>query len=353
MLEGINIQELAEGYVNGTLPENILNEIKDKLVADTAFAAEFAEHVNLIRGLKNSGSQVRFRNTLKNIASANKSVSRTVPLRTHYWRTAAIAAGIALLTSLTTYWAIQYNNNKIASQYRLLRRDLERYQHSQNQIINHINSNQNTPVAEVRYTGTGFALTNNGYLVTNYHVIDGADSMYIQNIEGRYFKANIVGYDKLADIAILKVRDNSFRFGKSEVPYTLLNTKHKLGTHVYTLGYPEDEAVYNEGYISGVNGYDGDSTQYRLDIQAYPGQSGAPILDNKGNIVAMITGKQSGSDGNATYAVSSKALNSLIQSFKRDVDIRMPKSSKISHLSLEQQIEKMQYYTCVIKVYKK
>jgi S1-C subfamily serine protease len=177
--------------------------------------------------------------------------------------------------------------------------------------------------------------------------------MYIQNIEGRYFKANVVGYDQESDIAVLKVEDKYFRFGKSEVPYSLLNSKHRLGAKVYTLGYPEDEVVYNEGYISGINGYNGDSSQYRLDIQANPGQSGAPILDNKGHIVAMVTGKQSGNDGNATYAVSSKSVIKLVQSLPKDINIHLPKSTKLAGSGLEQQIEKLQYYTCVIKVYKK
>jgi serine protease Do len=353
MFNNINIQELAEGYINGSLSETVLNELKDKLATDTEFATEFAEHVNLIRGLKNAGNNMRFRNTVKSIASTNKPATRTIPVRTYYWRTAAIAAGIALLTSLTTYWVVQNNNSKIASQYSLLRRDLEKYKRSQNQLISNINKNTNTPAAEVRYTGTGFALTNDGYLVTNYHVIDGADSMYIQNIEGRYFKANVVGFDQQSDIAILKVDDKYFRFGKGDVPYSLLSTKHKLGTKVYTLGYPEDEVVYNEGYISGINGYNGDSSQYRLDLQAYPGQSGAPILDNKGNIIAMVTGKQSSADGTATYAVSSKSVAKLLQSLPDDAKVRVPKSNKLSKLSLEQQIEKLEYYTCVIKVYKK
>lgn len=355
MLNDYNIQELAEGYVDGTLPESILNALKDKLSTDAAFAASFADDVNLIRGLKGAGNQMRFRNTLKTIAT-NKPVTttRTISLRTYYWRTAAIAAGMALFTSLTTYWLVQHNNDKIASQYSLLRRDLEKYKHSQNQLISRINNKAttNSPAAEVRYTGTGFALSNDGYLITNYHVIDGADSMYIQNREGKYFKANVIGYDQQADIAILKVQDRLFRFGKGEVPYSLLNTKHKLGTKVYTLGYPEDEVVYNEGYISGINGYNGDSSQYRLDIQAYPGQSGAPILDTRGNVVAMVTGKESGTEG-TTYAVSSEALNELIHSLPKGINLRMPKTNKLAHMGLEQQIEKLEYYTCVIKVYKK
>lgn len=352
MLTEHSMIELAEGYVAGTLPVQELNALKEKLSHDQVFAAEFAECVNLVRGLNSAGNQKRFRSMLKDISnSGNKA--RTIPLRTYYLRTAAIAAGIALLTSLTTFWVIQHRNNKIASQYSLLRRDLEKYKRSQSQILNDIKGQQSsTPSAEVRYTGTGFALTNDGYLVTNYHVTEGADSVYIQNREGRYFKAYTVGYDQQSDIAILKVEDKYFRFGKGEVPYSLMSTKRKLGTRVYTMGFPQDEVVYNEGYISAVNGYNGDSSQYRLDIQAYPGQSGAPILDANGNVLAMITGKETETEG-TTYAVSSKAVNKLVQSLPKELNIHLPKYNKLSRLGLEQQIEKLEYYTCAIKVYKK
>lgn len=349
-----NMMETAERYVAGTLSQDELNTLKDRLAADAAFAAAFSECVNMLRGLHNAGAQKRFSNMLHDIAAAEMKPksSRTITLRAFYVRTAGIAAGIALLTSLTTYWAIQHNNKKIASQYSLLKRDLEKYKRSQNQLINNIKEQQPIPQAEVRYTGTGFALSNDGYLVTNYHVTAGADSVYIQNREGRYFKAYTVGYDQQSDIAILKVEDKLFRFGKGEVPYSFAPNKRKLGTKVYTLGFPQDEIVYNEGYISAINGYQGDSSQYRLEISAYPGQSGAPILDANGNVLAMITGKEAESDG-TTFAVSSKSLTKLVQSLPKEANLRLPKANKLSRMTLDQQIEKLEYYTCAIKVYKK
>lgn len=347
------MMEKAERYVSGKLSQQEQNELKDMLAADATFANEFAECVNMLRGLQNASAQRRFTRMLEDIASneAKPKTGRTITLRAFYLRTAGIAAGIAMLTSLTTYWAIQHNNKKIASQYSLLKRDLEKYKRSQNQLINNI-SEQQKPTAEVRYTGTGFALSNDGYLVTNYHVTEGADSVYIQNSEGKYFKAYTVGYDQQADIAILKVENKLFRFGKGEVPYSFASNKRKPGTKVYSLGFPQDEIVYNEGYISAVNGYQGDSSQYRLEIAAHPGQSGAPILDTKGNVLAMITGKESESNG-TTFAVSSKALTKLVQSLPKETGLRIPKANKLSGLATEQQIEKLQLYTCAIKVYKK
>ena len=110
--------------------------------------------------------------------------------------------------------------------------------------------------------------------------------------------------------------------------------------------------MYNEGYISSKNGYNGDSSQYQLEVPAYPGQSGAPIMDGQGNILAMITGKESGSEG-TTYAVSAKAVMQLVRTLPKEVNLRMPKANKLGRLPLEQQVEKMEAYTCSIKVYKK
>lgn len=352
-----SIWNLAESFVSGNLPEKEVNELKDKLASDNNYALEFNECVNLIRSLDGNGNQKSFRGMVSEvhqnyISNHTPKQSRSIPLKTHYLRTAAIAAGIAMLTSLTTFWVIEHNNKKIASQYSLLRRDLEKYKRSQNQLINNIKDQKATPAAPVRYTGTGFALSNNGYLVTNYHVTEGADSVYIQNREGKYYKASVVSFDQTTDIAILKVDDRSFRFGKGEIPYSFAASKKDLGTRVYSLGFPDEEIVYNEGYISAKNGYEGDSMQYRLDLPANPGQSGAPVIDANGNIVAIITGKEAESQG-STYAVSSKALLQLMQSMPKESGLRNPIASKLGKLNLEQRIEKLQNYTFCIKVYKK
>jgi len=351
-----NIWQQAEAYLDGTMPETERKEVEVKLTVDAVFATEFNECLNTLRSLKGSGRQRQFRNMLRDIQTTHVSVkaekeTRTIPLRTYYLRTAAVAAGIAVLTSLTTFWTIQHNNRKIASQYSLLRRDLEKYKRSQNELIRDIKDQKTTPVAPARYTGTGFALTNDGYLVTNYHVAEGADSVYILNKEGKYFKASVVTFDQKTDVAILKIEDKNFHFGKGDLPYTFSGSRKGLGAKVYTLGYPDDNIVYNEGYISSRIGFEGDSMQYRLDIPANPGQSGAPVLDTKGNIIGIITGKESELQG-ATFAVNTKAILQLVHSLPKEESIHLAKSNKLNNLAQEQQIEKLQAYTFSVRVYK-
>lgn len=352
------VWRLAEGYVKEELTEQEKNILKDKLSTDPAFAAEFNESVNLLRSLNGSGTHKQFRNMVGDIAKTNaerqkEKKVRLIALPLKYARTAAVAASIALVTSLGTYWVIQHNNKKIASQYILLRRDLEKYKRSQNQLISDIKTQQTTPEAAARYTGTGFALTNNGYFVTNYHVIEGADSIYIQNQEGEYYKSSLVSFNAHTDIALLKVDKKKFRFGKGELPYVLSRSKSELGSKVYTLGFPEDEMVYYEGYISSKNGYDGDTKQYRLEIPAEQGLSGAPVVDASGNIIGIITGKKTESSG-TTYAVNSESLLDLVETLPKDINLKLPKANKLGNTgSREQQIKKLANYTCAVKVYKK
>lgn len=358
MDKGINSWELAEAYNAGTLSAEEVHRLEARLATDPVYASEFQECLQMVRSLADSGRQKRFRNMVAAIGKEQDAADtsswrvRTIPLRTHYLRTAGIAAGIALLTTLSAFWIVTHSEKKRSSQYSLLKRELETIKRSQSAIIRNINGAQTTPVAPANYSGTGFALTNDGYFVTNYHVTEGADSVYIQNREGGYFKAYLVSFDAAADVALLKVDNKLFRFGKTEVPYTLASAKRLLGSRVYTLGYPQDEIVYNEGYISSKNGFLGDSIQYRLELPASPGQSGAPVLDDQGNVIGIVTGKESETEG-TTYAVSTKAIHKLLASLPKDAALKLNKSNKLSKLSREQQIEKLEYYTFSVKVYKK
>lgn len=352
-MKDMNIWMLAENYLSGDLKPTDNEVLQQRLSTDALFAAEFQECINLIRSLEGSGNQKRFRTMLVDIRKENNKPKtiRTIPLSTHYWRTAAVAAGIAILTTVSTFWMINHNEKERSSQYSMLKKELETIKRSQNVIINNINETKTAPpVAPANFSGTGLALSNNGYFITNYHVVEGADSVYMQNILGDYYKANLIAFDKNVDLAILKVNDKKFRFAKNEPPYTFASGKNGIGSRVFTLGYPEDEVVYNEGYISGKNGFQGDSLQYLLNIPSRPGHSGAPVVDKNGNVIGIVSAMENES-GHITYAVSSKVIYSLIKDLP--VAIKLPKANSIKNLGREQQVEKMEDFTCSVKVYKR
>lgn len=369
MNNDIPTTELAEGYHAGTLDAATRATLDVRLASDPAFAAEFGESLALLQSLEGAGRTARFRAMLKEVAAENvakpseeKKKTRTISLRTHYFRTAALAAGIAVVASTATLWtAERATRSKRAAPYATLRREIEAVRRGHNQLVyshNQVVANLTTrgerarPVAPVAASGSGFALTANGYLVTNYHVAQDADSIYIQTRNGENYKASLITFNPQADVAVLKVEDEGFKFGSGELPYAFAQRKAGLGTRVYTLGFPQDEVVYSEGYIAAKNGYGGDSLQYRLELPAHPGQSGAPVIDANGQVVAIVTGRE-GETGGPTYAVSTRALMDLLASMPRGLKLTLPRTSRLGRMSREQQIDKLEDYTCIVRVYKK
>ena len=364
------IAELAERYHSGTLDVDTRAEVDARLADDPAFAHVFGESLALIQSLEGAGRTARFRAMLKEVSAANaakplvemSASPKTIPIRTHYRRTAAMAAGIAIFASTLTLWtAERATRERRHAPYATLRREIDAVRRGHNQLVyshNQVVANLTSsgkrarPAAPAAASGTGFALTANGYLVTNFHVAQDADSIYIQTRTGENYKASLVSFNPQADVAVLKVEDDNFRFGNGDIPYAFAQRKAGLGARVYTLGFPQDEVVYSEGYIAAKNGYGGDSLQYRLELPAHPGQSGAPVLDASGNVVAIVTGRE-GEVGGPTYAVSTRALMDLLASMPKSLKLSLPKAPRLGRLSREQQIDKLEDYTCIVRVYKK
>lgn len=263
----------------------------------------------------------------------------------------AAAACIALVTSLGTIAIMQQAaKQRSTSQYEDVRRVLNNIQRSQNALIKDINSNKKAPANPGTYGGTGFAISTNGYIITNYHVVAGADSLYVQNNKGEAFKASSIFEDISSDLAILKIADSSFR--SQPLPYTLKPQAVRLGEEVFTMGYPRDEIVYGKGYISAQTGFNGDTVAYQVSIPVNPGNSGAPLMDNEGNIVGIITGKQTTSDGIA-FAVKSAHLKRLLEEMPKEKLSRREWTRKgnMNTLSRVDQIKKMEEFVYMVKVY--
>jgi serine protease Do len=365
-----NIWELAENYIAGTLSKEELNALNHRLSVDAAYSAEFQEVTNLIRSAADSGKQKRFKALLREVhqgqaAKQPKEKGRHIIFTPQFWRTAAVAAGVAILTSTVTFWSLKPSINKTESRYNTISREVKglkiaqaKQLEKQKQLEIDLDKSKKPtpPPSDIKSTGTGFALTNGGYFVTAYHVIHDeegyGDSVYIQNREGQYYKASLVTFNAETDVAIMKVDKAGFRFGKGELPFTFSELKANLGSHIFTLGYPSDEIAYSEGYISGRNGFDGNSMQYTLELPVGHGQSGSPLVDGHGNVVGLLTAMGTEAEVK-TYAVSAKAITDLLHKLPDEKTIKLAKSSKIDRMPREQQIDKIEAYTFAVKVYKR
>lgn len=361
MITEHNINEWAERYLRNELSEGEVAAMHRALDADPELNRHWKQVIDLLRLFETKAARKEVKDLIRSVAAEHTSTANTkyekqttkaIPFR-KYLRTTAAAAGLILCSSVLTLYVANKKNNKVGQkQYIELVRELNNIKHSQTKIIDSLNKNKEGDQAvteeEIAYGGTGFAISNDGYLATNYHVVKDANAIYVQTRKGD-MKAYIVAREPKADIAILKLEDKNYRFGKSSLPYSIAKSTSNLGQKVFTIGYPKDDVVYNEGYISCENGYDGDAHSYQLEITANPGQSGSPVLDNNGSVIALITGKQSNTTG-TTYAIHSGALIELVQSLPKSAGIRMPESNRLNRLERTEQVKKLRDYVFSIKV---
>lgn len=154
-------------------------------------------------------------------------------------------------------------------------------------------------------TGSGFFITQDGYLVTNHHVIDGGKKFKVLTSTGEV-EAKLVKSDAETDLALLKVEQEvaGLTFSK--------NRKEKLGTEIFTIGFPRPglqgfSPKVTKGIISGMEGFKGDAREYQIDATIQPGNSGGPLLDAHGDVVGVLVATLK--DGQAVnYAIKKSYL---------------------------------------------
>ena len=144
-------------------------------------------------------------------------------------------------------------------------------------------------------TGSGFFLSEDGYVVTNYHVVAEASSISVVTQDAEPHEASLVGRDATADMALLKVEGDHFQ------PVTLGSSSElAIGDMVVAIGNPLSalEATQTVGYISGKNReVSTDSNVVNMlqtDAAINSGNSGGPLFNMRGEVVGITTAKYSG-----------------------------------------------------------
>ena len=349
LLGKLNTQE-AEAFEQ--LRRNDAN-VDHKVVSHKVFLHTMEEYAQQLL-LKEQLDKIHSEIDVETIAAAVRPhPSRVVQLWRKHRSAIAVAASFIVLSFVSIY-SIQHNSQQ-ADKFVQLSKNVTNAVKTQNNLIRKISTN-NVPANKQsnpgNFGGTGFAVSTNGYIATNLHVINGADSVYIQNNLGESFKVKVILKDPEYDIAILKIDDKNFK-NLTALPYTIKRNSTGVGENVYTWGYPKDDAVLGEGYVSSKSGFIGDTTQYQVAIPLNPGNSGGPLLDNNGNLVGIISGKETSAEG-ASFAIKSKYILEAMRAIPQDSlgkKISANRKNALSGLKRAKQIEKLQDYVFMIKVY--
>ncbi|HRJ31612.1 MAG TPA: serine protease [Cyclobacteriaceae bacterium] len=203
-------------------------------------------------------------------------------------------------------------------------------------------------------SGSGFAISPNGYIVTNYHVVSEGKSINIRGINGNFDKpytAKKIAEDRNNDLAILALDDSNFS-SLEPIPFTIASKTIDVGNSVYALGYPlratmGDEIKLTNGIVSSKSGYQGDITSYQITVPIQPGNSGGPLFDETGNLVGIINAKHIAAE-NASYAIKASYLLNLIESLPNP-----PKLQAVNQLtskSLVNQVKTLSKFVYIIEV---
>ncbi|GAA4002953.1 hypothetical protein GCM10022408_13050 [Hymenobacter fastidiosus] len=378
---------LFEAYQTGGLPALERTDLERRLAAEPDFAQQYADFAALTTTLSAYGQRLSTRRKLHAVQAEmdaaeavrldGESLDTGIPtmptlhispierkLR-EFWgahrATMMVAASVAVMAVFTTllgleWWRAAQQQPSLYG-YTVLRREVERIKRTQramNKAISQQIDGARTE-AEVnpgKFSGTGFALTADGYLVTSYHVIQGADSLLIESHDRQRYRAETVFTDVARDLAILRINDRKFT-GFDRLPYSFKRGSADLGEKVYTLGYPREDLVFNDGSLSARSGFEGDTAFYQISIPVNPGNSGGPLLDDRGNLIGIISGRQMDMQS-AAFATKSSYLMRLVDSLSAagsGQPYNMPRTNLLTGTSRPKQIRKLQDYVFVVKVY--
>ena len=143
-------------------------------------------------------------------------------------------------------------------------------------------------------SGSGFIITEDGYVVTNYHVVSGASSVQVTLYNGDTYDATVIGGDSDYDVAVLKINAAGL------TPVTLGNSADvNVGDSVLAIGNPLGELTFSMsgGYVSSCNrAINVDGTPFNMiqvDCSINPGNSGGPLVNLYGEVVGIVSAKYS------------------------------------------------------------
>jgi S1-C subfamily serine protease len=219
-----------------------------------------------------------------------------------------------------------------------------------------LGSADSTSPTNPSFTGTGFFITDDGYLISNFHVVKGAAKVRLLTGAG-LIDAAVVKVDAANDLALLKAVG---RF--APLPIAASRTV-KLGGTVATVGFPDIglqgfAPKLAKGEIASLAGAADDPRYFQISLPVQPGNSGGALVDARGNVVGIVAAKLNARAAleatgslpeNVNYAVKSSLLLSFLESVP-DVDAKL-KEPNTKDEAFEDVVKSAQNAAVLVLVY--
>jgi serine protease Do len=355
-----NDMDAAERTYFETLRKNT-PEIDQMVVEHSMFLHQmdiYSVHRNLKLNLQATHTKLLERGEI-NEGGELTTKGKVIQLWNKYKRVTAIAASVGgvialVISGLTVYFSPVVNNSQIEK----LSSELNGLKGTVAVVGSELTKVKDGIPKDIRFIsgGSGFLIDAKGYIVTNAHVLKGSGAIVV-NSKGQEFKATIMEVDQSKDLAILKITDEDYHPMKT-LPYGIQRSNSDLGEPLFTLGYPRNDIVYGEGYLSARTGYDHDSLSYQLQISANPGNSGAPVFNNNGEVIGILSTRQAKAEGVA-FAIKSKNIYRMVEDLQEDSNdssfkkIKLSNRSSLKGTDRKQQITKVEDCVFYVKAYNK
>ncbi|MBX3255788.1 MAG: trypsin-like peptidase domain-containing protein [Chitinophagaceae bacterium] len=365
-MDDIRLLEMIERYLQGEMSEEekiLFRELRrtnpdvDQLVVEQHFFINQLEHYEQDRQLRASLTEVHNKLEEEGTISRLGGSGKLVYLWNRYRKTIAVAASIAGITALVISGMISSLTPKAdKAQIENLGRKINILEENQNHTRRELSDVKNKieiPSEPAKFGGTGFLIDAKGYLVTNAHVVNKADKVTVQSRSGIELNAKTIYFDDSLDIAILKINDSLFKTLPS-LPYSInRKSSAELAEPIFTLGFPREEIVYGEGYLSAKTGFNGDTLTCQISISANPGNSGGPVINKEGEVIGILSTRQTTAEG-VVFAIKSKNIFKAVEGLKKDsanLHIKLPGTSSLKNTERTQQVKKIEECVFMVKGY--
>lgn len=221
--------------------------------------------------------------------------------------------------------------------------------------------------SKLKTSGSGFLISTNGLVATNYHVVENADKIDVVFPEkGLTKSATIRIKDSKNDIAILELSDFSYSsYYGQPIPFILTDVNTiKVGEEVFTLGFPlgeimGDKTRLSNGRINSLYGLQDDPRLFQISNPLQPGNSGGPLFNDKGELVGLVVSSLNARyfyenvgilPQNVNFAIKSIYLQNLISMIPEGDNI-LKRENLVKQDKMEEQIEQLNPFVVQIKVY--
>ena len=367
-MNDILILDLVERYIGGEMNPDERLHFENLRKTNPEIDQLVVEHTLFLQQMNRFGEWKKFHSTLHDVhtdlaeqgkinSARLKGKAKMVYMWKKYQRVAAIAASIAGVTTISiiaVIWSLTpANPNRELQNLDRKLKVLEKRTNQQDREINNVKNKvaESSPVP-YKTGGTSFLIDGKGYLVTNAHVVQNARNIAVQNNKGDNYTARIAYMDPNRDIAILKIEDSTFKV-LSAIPYAFTRSSVDLAEPVFTMGYPRNEIVYGEGYLSAKTGFNGDTLTCQIEVAANPGNSGGPVFNSDVEVVGILSTRQTTAEG-VVFATQAKYVFMALDELKKDTayqKVKLPTVSSIKGIERKQQVKKVEDYIFMVKVY--